>query len=227
MEGKCYVVATPIGNLGDLTVRAIETLKEVDIILAEDTRHTKKLLDHYSINVPLLSYRDQNHDRVYSDILHSVKSGSNIALVSDAGTPLISDPGFKLIRAFRHDGIDVVAIPGASSVIAALSISGIPTDRFFFLGFLPKKPSARIRMLTDHMEHEATVVLFESPYRVIKLLQEIVTIDQERIVVICKDLTKLHEKVMFGTANELYESLKEKDLKGEYVVCIAKAGFNT
>lgn len=227
MKGKLFLVSTPIGNLGDISFRAVEILSSVKVILAEDTRHTKKLLDHYDISTPLLSYRDQNHTRVFPEILALLQAGYDLALVSDAGTPLVSDPGFQLVREMHKMNIEVFVIPGASSVTSALAISGLPTDKFIFLGFLPKKPGQRSQIISQHMASDCTVVIFESPFRLIRLLEEVKEIDPVRWVSISKDLTKLHERHLVGNVTDVLHGLSKGRPKGEYVVCIAKEGFSS
>jgi len=220
--GILYVVATPIGNLSDVTLRALEVLKSSDAILSEDTRETKKLLDKYNINAFQISYRDQNHKQVISKILELLEKGKNLVLVSDSGTPLISDPGFKLVGAVRAKNGKVVPIPGASSITAALSAAGLPTDKFIFLGFLPKKAAAE-KMLKLYGELDTTLVIFESPFRVRKLLGSIRLVLGNRYIGICRELTKIHEEVLTGSVSELLE--KKFNEKGEFVVLVAKDGY--
>ena len=169
-KGKLFVVATPIGNLDDITYRAIKTLKSVAFILAEDTRESKKLLDKYDIHTQLISYRDQNHEKIINKIVEKLDIGLDLAIISDNGTPLISDPGYKLVRYLREEGYVISPIPGPSAVISALSISGLPTDRFSFLGFLPKSDSKRIEIFEEFFNLDTTVVVYESPKRLFKLL---------------------------------------------------------
>lgn len=220
-KGKLYVVATPIGNLGDMTYRAVETLKKVSFILAEDTRESIKLLNRYDIDTYLISYRDQNHDRMMPKILEKLDMGLDLALVSDNGTPLISDPGFKLVRELRQKGYTIESIPGPNAAIAALSISGLPTDRFTFLGFLPKSTGKRIEILKRYIPLDTTI-LYESPKRILSLLDQINTVDKDTYVVLLKDLTKKREEVIQGTVSEVIDILKGKDYEsnpfGEFVV---------
>lgn len=223
--GKLYLVSTPIGNLEDITLRALNILKEVSLILAEDTRHSAKLLNHYNIKGELLSYRDENHDRVISAIVANLEGGADIALISDAGTPAISDPGFKLVRELSKRNVQIVSIPGPVAAVAALSVSGLPTDRFLFLGFLPKQHGKREKLLRYYMEGEHTLLIYESPYRVMKLIDQISQLDPERFVSVVKDITKMHEKIFRGTASQLQNDLKKHTLKGEFVVAVAKAGY--
>ncbi len=220
-----YVVSGPIGNLGDITFRAVEVLKNVALILSEDTRETDKILKHYSIQTPQISYRDQNHDMVIGRILQMLDKGNSVALMSDSGTPLISDPGFKLVRELKSKGYNVVSIPGPSAVISSLSVSGLPTDKFVFLGFLPKGESQRKELIKKYGELEATLVIYESPYRVKKLLSEIFDTLGNRSVCLAKDLTKLHEDVKTAKLKDLLASEQSIKEKGEYVVLVAKEGI--
>lgn len=224
MESALYVVATPIGNMGDITFRAIETLKNVAFILAEDTRVSKKILDRYEINTQLVSYRDQNHDRMIEKVYEKLSLGLSLALVSDSGTPTISDPGYKLVRDILSHGYKVVSIPGPSAVTAALSISGLPTDRFIFVGFLPKSDSKRKEMLLKYSSLDATLVLYESPNRVEKLLSQIKeTISPDRHISIVNNMTKLSERIFLGNVHSLSEELgRLTSIKGEFVVLISK-----
>lgn len=221
--GILHIVATPIGNLEDTTFRAIRVLKEVDIILSEDTRETSKILKRYGIETPQISYRDQNHTRVFGKILDLLKGGKNLALVSDSGTPLISDPGFKLVRGLREEGVEITPVPGPSAAVAALSASGLPTDKFLFLGFLPKSGGPRKTLLKKHIDLEATLVIYESPYRVKKLLGEVQETFGNRKVCVAKDVTKAYEKLVFGEIDGIiasYDSLFSQ--KGEFVVLVGK-----
>lgn len=223
-KGKLYVVATPIGNLGDITLRAIEILKGVPFVLAEDTRESIKLLKRYDIPTQLISYRDQNHERMIGKIREKLDMGLNLALISDCGTPLISDPGFKLVRELKQDGYVVESIPGPSAIIAALSISGLPTDRFSFLGFLPKSDKKRVEILNMYLRLGSTVILYESPKRVLDLLNSIHSCSFESTVVLAKDLTKKREEVLSGSTDELIQILNERGFNisphGEFVVMV-------
>ncbi|MBN1618506.1 16S rRNA (cytidine(1402)-2'-O)-methyltransferase [Candidatus Dojkabacteria bacterium] len=224
-EKQLFVVATPIGNLKDITVRAIDTLKNSDIILSEDTRKTSILLQKYDIKTKLLSYRDQNHDRVFSQILNEINNNKVVSLVSDGGTPLISDPGYKLVSELSSLGIRITPIPGPSALVCALSVSGLPTDKFTFLGFLPKGPNRRVNMLKDYENLDTTLVIYESPKRIRKLMVQIEQALGNRFVCIAHEMTKIHENFIKGFVrgfNEKSESLLEK---GEYVVMIAKSGY--
>jgi 16S rRNA (cytidine1402-2'-O)-methyltransferase len=220
MQGKLYIVASPIGNLEDISFRALKVLKEVSFILSEDTRETQKILNHFEISKQQISYRDQNHLQVVNKIIDILKDGLDVALLSDRGTPLISDPGYKLVRDVISNGFKVESIPGPSSVISALVVSGLPTDKFIFLGFLPKSEGQRASMLKTYGNLESTLILFESPYRIIKLLEEIKKCLGDRDVVVAKELTKLHEEVY---RFNLIDLEKQKiDTRGEFVVLISK-----
>jgi len=220
-----YIISTPIGNLGDITLRAIETLKKCHFILAEDTRVTAKLLQKYDVKAQMVSYRDQNHEILIKKVLEKLGAGLDLALVSDAGTPTISDPGYKLVTEVRNNGYEVISIPGASACISALSISGLPTDRFVFLGFLPKSESRRIEILSKFMGEKLSIIIYESPKRLLKLLEEVVRIDSERKVFVANDLTKMFEKNRLGRASELQEIYKVDKLKGEFVVVVGPANL--
>ena len=224
-QGKLYVVATPIGNMGDITIRALEILKSVDLILSEDTRETSKLLKYYKIQNSQISYRDQNHTRVFDNILETLKSGKNMALVSDSGTPLVSDPGFKLIHELVEKGIKIESIPGPSAVISALTVSGLPTDKFTFVGFLPKKPGQQEKILKEYGNLESTLVIYESPYRVVKLLEQIQRTLGNRKICVVKDLTKMYEHLIYGEINDILTDRTSIKPKGEYVILVAKETF--
>jgi 16S rRNA (cytidine1402-2'-O)-methyltransferase len=225
IKGKLYVVATPIGNLSDITYRAVDILKKVPFILAEDTRESQKLLDKYDIKGQLVSYRDENHDRVIEKILEKLDMGLNLALISDSGTPLISDPGYKLVRHLREQGYEVVAIPGPSALISALSVSGLPTDRFVFFGFLPKSESRREKMITKYKELHNSLIFYESPKRLLKLLDTLLEVLGDVNIFLAKDISKLREEYFYGTVTEVKEMLNEKDFAnhphGEFV-CIVE-----
>ena len=222
-KGKLYVVATPIGNLGDITYRAVETLKNVTFILAEDTRETKKLLDKYGIQTQTVSYRDQNHDKMFSQILEKLDMGFNLALVSDAGTPLISDPGYKLVSQLRSLNYDVISIPGPSAVISALSISGLPSDKFIFLGFLPKSDAKRKNLVSKYLALNNSVIVYESPNRLMRLLSLIKNNFGNISVFLAKDISKSREENIFGSIENVINILDERNFEdnphGEFV-CI-------
>lgn len=223
-KGKLYVVATPIGNLGDVSFRAVEILKSLPFVLAEDTRESIKLFRKYEINSRLISYRDQNHDKIIEKIKEKLDMGINLGLISDSGTPLISDPGFKLVRELRELGYTIESIPGASAVISALSISGLPTDRFIYLGFLTKSLEKRKEILKKYFSLGNTVVIYESPNRLLSLLSQINDICPENSTVIARDLTKMREEVLCGNSKELEAILLKREFEkhphGEYVVMV-------
>ncbi|MDI6689476.1 MAG: 16S rRNA (cytidine(1402)-2'-O)-methyltransferase [Actinomycetota bacterium] len=213
--GTLFVVATPIGNLEDLSLRALRILKEVDLIAAEDTRHTKILLDHYGVKTPMTSYHRYTRARKIDYILNRLGEGKSIALVCDAGTPGISDPGWKLINAAVNKGIEVVPIPGPSAFLAAASVSGIPLSQFIYLGFLPKK--GRKKLLNSLKDEERVIIFYESPHRVLKTLTEIKEIFGDREVVVCRELTKKFEEIIRGRIKEVIKEIKPR---GEFVVII-------
>src|SRR6202011_4784543 len=215
-----HLVATPIGNLGDITLRALETLAGVDIIACEDTRITRRLTERYAISAQLKPYHEHNAALARPKILERLAQGASIALVSDAGTPLISDPGFKLVREVCAAGHQVIALPGPSSVLAALSVSALPTDRFFFEGFLPPKQTARRARLNELSRIDATVVLFESGNRVQDTLADLADIMGAREAAICRELTKLHEEISRGPLSELAQGAGELETRGEFVLVV-------
>jgi 16S rRNA (cytidine1402-2'-O)-methyltransferase len=220
---KLKIIATPIGNLSDITYRAVEELRAADVILSEDTRETDKLLRHFEISgKENISYRDQNHDRIYPKIASLLNESKNIVLVSDSGTPLISDPGYKLIRDLISDGYQVETIPGPSAVIAALTVSGLPTDKFTFVGFLPRSKGDRKKVLSTFGLLENTLVVYESPYRVEALLEEVLATIGNREVCLINDITKIYEKFWYGNVITLQNQLKDYKLKGEFVLVISK-----
>ncbi len=225
-KGKLYIIASPIGNLSDFTLRGIETLKSVNLILSEDTRETDKVLKKYEINIPQISYRDQNHEAVFPKIEDSLENGLDLALISDSGTPLISDPGYKLVRDLIKKGFEVVSIPGPCAAISALASSGFPTDKFSFLGFLPKTSGDRSRLIKKYGDLDSTLILYESPFRIEKLLKEIQENLGERYVCLANEITKVHEKILRGNVSLLIELVKGKHLKGEFVVLVGKEGFS-
>jgi 16S rRNA (cytidine1402-2'-O)-methyltransferase len=219
--GGLYLVATPIGNLGDITLRALETLAGVDLIACEDTRITRRLTERYGITAELTSYHEHNAQTARPKILRRLEQGGSVALVSDAGTPLISDPGFKLVREACAAGHAVIALPGASSVLTALSVAALPTDRFFFEGFLPPKETARRARLAELARIDATLVLFESGNRVQQTLADLAGIMGTREAAICRELTKLHEEVTRAPLSELAASADRLETRGEFVLVIA------
>lgn len=226
MNGKLYIVSTPIGNLKDITLRALETLEAVDFILCEDTRITSRLLNHYNIFKKLISFNAVSEKKKIPNVIDRIKSGDNCALVSDAGTPAISDPGVRLVSEAIKEQIDVVPIPGTSAVITALTISGLPTDSFIFEGFLPQK-KGRQKKLKDLAEEKRTIILYESTYRIKKLVDELNEYMPERYVVVCRELTKKFEETWRGFPNEIKDVIDEKISKGEFVVVISPKDWIT
>ena len=215
-----HIVATPIGNLGDISLRALETLAGADLIACEDSRVTRKLLDRYVIGTPLTPYHDHNAEDARPELLRKLADGAAIALVSDAGTPLISDPGFKLVRAAHEAGHPVTALPGASATLSALAIAGLPTDQFFFAGFLPPKEGARRSRIAELARIPATLVLFETGPRLVATLADLATGLGTREAAICRELTKLHEEIRRGDLADLAQGAAEGEQRGEFVLVI-------
>ena len=220
MPGSLYIVSTPIGNLKDITLRAIETLKEIDFIICEDTRVTSVLLKHYDVHKELVSMNAQTETKKIPQLIERINNGENCALVSDAGTPAISDPGVRLISEAIKNGIKTIPVPGVSALITALTISGLPTDSFIFEGFPPLK-KGRSTKLKELSEEERTIILYESTYRIEKLLKELNEIIPDRYIVICRELTKKFEEIRRGFPKELLEAFDESINKGEFVIVIA------
>ena len=223
VSGTLFVVATPIGNLGDISPRALETLKTVAAICAEDTRHTRQLLAHFGMERPLIALHDHNEDGQSAQLVARLQAGDSLALVSDAGTPLVSDPGFRLVRAAREAGIKVSPVPGASALIAALSVAGLPSDRFVFEGFLPAKPKARREHLASLASEPRTLVFYESAHRIEECLDDAITIfGSERHAVLARELSKLFETVLDGSLAGLRAQLAAdaNQRKGEFVLLI-------
>ncbi|MDO4690283.1 MAG: 16S rRNA (cytidine(1402)-2'-O)-methyltransferase [Fusobacterium sp.] len=218
-----YIVATPIGNLEDITFRAIRILKEVNYIFAEDTRVTKKLLDHYEINNTVYRYDEHTKQHQIANIINLLKDGKNIALVTDAGTPCISDPGYELVDEAHKEGIKVIAIPGASALTSAISISGVNTRRFAFEGFLPKKKGRQTLFKELATEKERAIIIYESPFRVEKTLKDIENYMGKREIVIIREISKIYEEVLRANTRELLEKLEKKPIKGEVVIIIKPA----
>ena len=221
--GKLYVVPTPIGNMEDMTFRAIKILKTVDIIAAEDTRHTKKLLNHFDVNTPMISYHQHNENTRTEELMTDILQGKNIALVSDAGMPVVSDPGYQLISFAIEKEIDVIVLPGANAALCALVGSGLSTENFLFYGFLPRKKGSFQTELKKLSKIESTVIFYESPYRLKQTLEGIKQIIGNRKVVIAREITKLHEEYIRGNVTEIINWLKSKQIKGE--CCIVLEGF--
>jgi 16S rRNA (cytidine1402-2'-O)-methyltransferase len=221
IKGTLYIVSTPIGNREDITLRAIRILKEVDLIAAEDTRHTSLLLKHFGIQTPITSYFEGNELKKKEFILLKLRQGDQIALVSDAGTPGISDPGFRLIQTAIENQIPVVPIPGPSAAIAALSVSGLPTDAFLFKGFLPHKSKKRRDMLDALREVRETLIVYESPHRLLESLEDIHDVLGDREIVLTRELTKLYEEILRGKVSEILSQIRERKLKGEITLVIS------
>lgn len=224
--GTLYVVATPIGNLSDISERAIETLRVCDVIACEDTRVTGNLLRKFDISKEMFVNEDSRERAVAPALLSILKSGRNVALVSDAGTPCISDPGFRIVRACRAEGVKVVPIAGACAFAAALSASGLPSDSFLFAGFLPAKTSARKNFFEKYKDFAHTLIFYESPYRIEKFVDDALEVlGADRVVCIAKEISKMYERFFVGTLAEVSKELKASSTKGEFVVIIAPEGY--
>jgi len=223
MAGILFIVATPIGNLEDITFRAVRILKEADLVAAEDTRHSRKLLAHYGISTPLTSYYDHNQSLKGERILAALRDGKQVALISDAGTPCISDPGYQLVRDALGEGIRVIPVPGACAAVSALSAAGLPTDCFTFSGFPPNKEGKRRTFLASLANVHGTLILYEAPHRLVETLAAIIAIMGERQVVVARELTKLHEECLHGTASEVRALVQDGRERGEVVILIAPA----
>ena len=224
MPGRLYVVSTPIGNLEDITYRAVRILKEVDWIACEDTRTTGHLLQHYGISTRTISYHEHNEVERAPELFARLQDGESGAIVSDAGTPLLSDPGFRLVRGLVQARIKVEALPGASAVLAALVVSGLPTDQFHFGGFLPVKEGQRKRVFEALAHEPATLVFYEAPHRILESLADIAAVLGRREIAVARELTKMYEEVLRGTAAEVLAVLESRDsIRGEFVILIAKA----
>ena len=224
MSGTLFIVATPIGNLDDITFRAVETLKSVDLVLAENTRHSQKILNHFNIKTPISAFHDYNEREKCNTVIDKLKQGDSIALISDAGTPLISDPGYILVSAAKKNSVNVVPIPGPSALIAALSASGIPSDRFSFFGFLPSKQNARIKTLKTFASRPETIIVYESPKRIMATLTDMLFVfGEERKVCLAKELTKNFETILTTNIPNLidYISADPGHQKGEFVLLIS------
>ena len=224
MSGSLYIVATPIGNLSDITLRAIETLKNVDLVLAEDTRHSKKLFDHYEIKSPLTAFHEHNENEKASGIISEIHSGKSIALISDAGTPLISDPGYQLVSEAKKIGINVIPIPGPNAAIAALSSSGIASSSFSFFGFLPAKQASRLKLLKTKRSLDETIIFYESPKRILATIKDMMDVFGEtRRVCLAKELTKSFETILNDNLMALMDYLESdpSHQKGEFVLIVS------
>lgn len=221
--GCLYLIATPIGNLEDMTLRAIRLLKEVDCIAAEDTRQTRKLLTHFDITNRLISYHEHNKEASGPEIVRMLQEGKQIALVSDAGVPAISDPGQELVRAAAAAGVPVVPLPGANAALSALIVSGLSTERFLFLGFLPKGKKELVLSLERYRWVQATIILYEAPHRIVRTLEQLLEHWGDRSIALAREITKKHEEVFRGTLTEALEDLKQEGPRGEYVIVIEAA----
>ena len=220
MPGTLYLVATPIGNLSDITHRALQVLRDVDLIACEDTRHTQKLLNHYGITTKTISYHEHNEQQRAVKLIDQLKQGGNIAVVSDAGTPAISDPGFRLVRAAIENEVPVVPVPGPSALISALIAAGLPTDEFFFAGFLPARTNARRSRLSELQSVPGTLIFYEAPHRLAATLKDAYEILGERDAVVARELTKVHEEIRRGRLSELSDYYEREEPRGEIVVLI-------
>lgn len=224
MTGTLYIIATPIGNLEDITYRAVRILAEVDLIAAEDTRHSLKLLNHLNISKPMTSYFDHNQQLKGERIIQALLQEKSVALISDAGTPCISDPGYQLVKTALSHGIKVVPIPGACAAVAALSASGLPSDVFTFAGFPPSRQGKRHTFLSDISALPGTVILYEAPHRIQTTLADIREIMGDRLIVLAREISKIFEQFLCGTVSEVLEDMKSCSLKGEMVIMIASGG---
>lgn len=218
--GTLYLVATPIGNLEDVTARALRVLREADLVAAEDTRHTRRLLEHFGITAKLVSLFEHNERSRSGMLVGKLRDGASVAIVTDAGSPGIADPGYPVVRAAVAEGFRVESVPGPSAVIAALQVSGLPTDAFAFVGFLPVKPGARRRALEELHERRETIVAFESPHRIERCLADLEEVWGERPMALARELTKVHEQVLRGSAREVRAALREDQRRGEMVLVL-------
>jgi 16S rRNA (cytidine1402-2'-O)-methyltransferase len=223
LSGRLYVVATPIGNLGDMTFRGVEVLKSVDAIATEDTRHTRKLLTHFGIGTRLLSYHEHNEERAAQDILARLTRGEDVALVTDAGTPLLADPGYRIVSLCAREGVDVVPVPGPTALAAALSVAGLPPMPFYFAGFLPRKSGARTRKLGEIKGLPCTLVFYEAPHRIARSLADMLEVLGDRPAAVARELTKVHEEVIRGNLADLARTAAGAAWRGEFVVVVGGA----
>ena len=219
-----YLVSTPIGNLGDLSPRAAEVFSSVDLILAEDTRRARVLLGSKGISVPVRSFHDHNKERVTPAVIEMLRGGKRVALIADAGTPAVSDPGYYLVRRLVDEGIEFTAVPGPSAVLTALVLSGLPTDRFTFYGYMPRKKGERERVIEEAGSSRGTGIFFESPFRLVKTLEIFERVLPGRDLVVARELTKVHEEIVRGDAVRLLEHFREKGVKGECVLLVKGRG---
>lgn len=221
MAGTLYIVSTPIGNLQDISSRAIQILKSADLIACEDSRHSKKLLSHFGINTPLTSYHEHNELSKSQKLIEDLKEGKNIALVTDAGTPCVSDPGYRIVNLAVKNSIKIVPVPGASSVLAAIAASGLPSDKFLFLGFLPKTKTQVEKLSEQYINEPYTLIFFESPKRIKKSLNYLVRYFGDREAALARELTKMHEEIVYGTVKEISENYEVRDsIKGELTLIV-------
>ena len=219
--GDLYVVTTPIGNMEDITIRALKTLDQVDLVAAEDTRHTGRLLAHHDIKNNLISYHEHNEEVRTPVLIHRLKAGSSVALVTNAGTPAVSDPGYRLVKAAIANHIRVIPIPGVSAVIAAISAAGLPTDSFIFAGFPARKKSKRMEQLKTLANENRTLIFYESPGRILSLMEEIMNVMGNRYCVLCREMTKLHEEFLRGILSEIMDTLHQRPaVKGECTLLV-------
>lgn len=225
-EGKLFLVATPIGNLGDISERAVEALRDCDLLACEDTRNASTILKKFGIEKKMVVYEDSREQRVAPELLEKLKSGEKIALISDAGMPCISDPGFRIVRLCRKEGIDIVPIPGASAFTTALAASGLPTNGFLFVGFLPAKSAARKTFFEKYKDFDFTLCFYESTHRIEKFVEDALEVLGEgRAVCVAKEITKLHERFFVGAIKDVKAELSKSNTKGEFVVLIAPKDF--
>lgn len=219
-KGTLYIVSTPIGNLEDITLRALRVLKEVDVIAAEDTRHSLKLLNHYGISKPLISYWGEKEKARAEETIRRLNSGQSVALISDAGTPGISDPGTVLIKRAIEEGVEIVPLPGPTAMIAALAVSGLPTEEFIFAGFLPSKRARRRKALSELRPEKRTLIFYEAPHRILDCLSDMAELFGARRAALVKEITKMHEEIMRGDLSEILENLERSTIAGEYVIVV-------
>ncbi len=223
--GKLYLVPTPIGNLEDLTPRALKTLTEVDLVACEDTRHTGQLLSRLNIKKKLVSYHEHNEQERAIELVSQIKDGLSVAVVSDAGSPGISDPGYRVVRAAIENDIQIISLPGANSIIPALAASGLPTDRFFFEGYLSHKSSARIKRLEQLKDFPHTLIFFESPFRIAKSLNDMLTVFGARQACVAREISKVHEEFIRGSLDRIVKEVSRRKIKGEIVIAVSGTSF--
>lgn len=225
MAGKLYLCATPIGNLEDITFRVLRTLKEVDLIAAEDTRNSIKLLNHFEIKTPMTSYHEYNKIEKAYQLVDKMREGKNIALITDAGTPGISDPGEDLVRICYEEGIEVTSLPGAAACVTALTMSGLPTRRFAFEAFLPRDKKERVLVLEQLKNETRTIILYEAPHHLVKTLEELKDVLGNRKIAVCRELTKRYEEKLLSTISDMLDFYKENEPRGEYVLVLEGKSF--